>query len=98
MMSIGIELNYINKRLKKLFLLQKHFIQITHFYFYLIMQLIILFTQKTLFKLRIWTKDLKESNQYYMMDGLIKMVFRLFILWIFNNKMSNRYKKTSKKC
>ena len=75
-----MELNYINKWLKKLFPLQKHSIQITHFYFYLIMQPVILFTQKTLFKLKTWTKDLEESNQYYVIDSLIEMVFELFIL------------------
>ena len=52
MMGIGTELNYINKWLKKLFLLQKYSIQVTHFYFYLTMQSVILSTQKMLFKLK----------------------------------------------
>ena len=35
-MGIKIELNYIKKEFKKIFLLWKHFIVITYFYFYLI--------------------------------------------------------------
>ncbi len=52
-MNIEIELNYINKWLKKLCLLQKIFIQDIHFVFFLTMQLATLIMQKILFKLKI---------------------------------------------
>ena len=51
-MDIRIELNYINKQLKKLYLLEKNFILNIYYVFYLIMQLVTLFMQKIPFRLK----------------------------------------------
>ncbi len=49
----------------------------THFFIYLITQLVIQFTPKVSFKLNIWMKNKKENNQYYAIYGFIKKFFVL---------------------
>ncbi len=81
-MVIGTELNYINKWLTKLDQLQRLSIFDIHLFIYLITELVVQFTQKMGFKLKIWIKNVEESNQYYAIDGFIKKIFVLCNWWI----------------
>lgn len=85
-MNTRIELNYINKQLKKFYLLQKFFISNIHYIFYLIMQLVTLFIQRISFRLK---KDMKrqlENNLAYTRDSLIIKIWITYSMTFFNEK------------
>lgn len=101
MRVIKTDLNSINKWLIRYCILKKFYIQVTHFFFYLTMQLVTLCLYKMYSVLYRSIKEWGDNNYGYARGGLKKMRFVLYSLYLFKKKMvldaKKKYNKSWKK-